>query len=164
MITQERLKELLDYDPGTGVFTWRIGRGFRAKAGSVAGRVNKRGYWEVSVDHKRYRSHRLAWLYIYGELPPNQIDHINRIRTDNRISNLRLATIPENNQNQGKRRDNTSGVIGVYWDKKNGKWKAQISLNGRVMSLGRYETIEEATTARVAAKAKLHTFHPEDAE
>lgn len=163
MITQERLKELLDYDPGTGVFTWRIDRTGTAKAGSVAGSLDADGYPQIKVDNRLYKAHRLAWLYIYGELPPHQIDHINRVRTDNRICNLRTATNAENLQNQRKRRNNTSGVIGVSWRKGLSKWQARIMFNGRCIHLGYYKTIEEAAAARAAAKAKLHTFHPEDA-
>lgn len=162
MITQERLKELLDYDPGTGLFTRRIGRGGEA-AGSVAGTTNNDGYVRIHIDKKLYRAHRLAWLYIHGEFPPNQIDHINRQRSDNRIENLRPSTQRENNQNQSKPRSNTSGVVGVHWYKRIGKWQAYIMLNKRNIHLGYFDSLEEAAAARAAAKAKLHTFHPEDA-
>lgn len=161
MVTQSRLKELLDYDPGTGVFTWRVSRG-NAKSGSVAGSKNGQGYLQIMVDGKRYKSHRLAWLYVHGKFPPEHIDHINRARADNRIANLRLATSSENPQNQRKRRNNTSGVVGVHWHKKLGKWQAYIMSNGRGIHLGYYGTIEEAAAARAAAKAKYHTFNPEE--
>lgn len=161
MVTQARLKELLDYNPSTGIFTWREGRGGMA-AGSVAGCVSSEGYVQLTVDGKHYKAHRLAWLYVHGEFPLNQLDHINRVRTDNRICNLRPATHAENAQNQRKHRDNTSGVTGVSWDKKSRKWRANIRLNGRKIFLGLYETIKEAAAARAAGKAKLHTFHPED--
>lgn len=163
MITQKRLKELLDYDPGTGIFTWRVGRGGKAKAVSFAGTVSNRGYLQIRIDAKRYYAHRLAWLYFHGEFPSNQLDHINRVRSDNRIANLRPATNSENQQNLSKRRDNTSGVIGVSWHKQRGKWVARIRVNGRYIYLGLYETVEAATAARLLAKAKLHTFQPEDA-
>lgn len=161
-LTQKRLKELLDYHPGTGVFTWRINRGGTAKTGSVAGCVLGDEYLQIQIDGKGYYAHRLAWLYVHGEFPPDQLDHINRVRADNRIANLRPATNAENNQNQCRRSDNTSGVVGVYWYKQLGKWRALIQLNGRLMHLGYYKTIEEAAAARAVAKAKYHTFHPED--
>ena len=161
MVTQARLKELLDYNPDTGVFTWRVSRG-SVKSGSVAGSENSEGYLQIRIYGKPYRAHRLAWLYTHGEFPTGQLDHINRVRTDNRISNLRAATNAENTQNRSKRSDNTSGVIGVSWHKRIGKWLAHIKLNGRLKHLGYYGTIEEAAAARAAAKAKLHTFHPED--
>lgn len=161
MVTQERLKELLEYDPGTGVFTWRVDRG-SAKTNSVAGCGDGYGYLRIRVDGRAYKAHRLAWLYVHGEFPPDQLDHVNRVRTDNRISNLRPATHAENKQNYSKRRNNTSGVTGVYWHKRSGKWRTEIMLNRRIFCLGYYNTIEEAAAARAAAKAKLHTFHPED--
>ena len=162
MITQKRLKELLDYDPETGVFTWRVGRTGTAKNGSVAGSFDSDGYSQIKVDNRLYKSHRLAWLYVHGEFPLHQIDHINRVRTDNRIENLRPATNLENHQNQSKRRDNTSGVVGVYWHKRDRKWQASIRLNGRHIHIGCFDTIEKAAAARTRAKAKLHTFHSED--
>lgn len=162
MVTQERLKELLAYNPETGIFTWRVNRTGTAKASSIAGRVSNRGYLQIKIDGKLYSAHRLAWLYTHGEFPPDQLDHINRIRADNRISNLRIATGAENSQNYSKRNDNSSGVIGVDWHKQSGKWQARIRLNNCRMSLGLYDTIEEAAAVRAAAKAKYHTFNPED--
>lgn len=162
MVTQERLKELLDYNPDTGVFTWRVNRTGTAKTGSVAGAVVGHGYREIKVDGKRYKAHRLAWLYVHGKFPPNYIDHVNRVPNDNRIANLRLATNSENQQNQRKPRNNSSGVIGVSWHKKQGKWQAYITSNGRKIHLGYYVTIEEALAVRAAAKAKYHTFNPEE--
>lgn len=161
-MTQERLKELLHYDPETGIFIWRVSRGGKVIAGSTAGLVQRNGYVYIRVDRRRYLAHRLAWLYIHGKFPSDQIDHINRVRTDNRISNLRAATNAENTQNRSKRSDNTSGVIGVYWDNKRQKWRAQIRLNGHNIFLGSYQTVEEAAAARAAAKATYHTFNPED--
>ena len=161
MVAQARLKELLDYNPDTGVFTWRKSRGCVA-AGSVAGCMDAKGYLRIRVDGKKYANHRLAWLYVYGEFPADQLDHINRVRNDNRICNLRTATQTENHQNTRKPRTNTSGVVGVCWDKSRGKWIAQITTNGRCKHLGYYGAIEEAAAARAAGKAKYHTFNPED--
>lgn len=161
MVTQARLKELLDYDLGTGVFTWRVSCG-TAKSGSVSGTVRPDGYVGIQIDRKPYLAHRLAWLYVHGEFPTDQIDHVNRVRTDNRIENLRLATNAENAQNMSKYRTNTSGVVGVCWYKRDGNWLAFIWLNGKKIHLGLFDTIEEAAAARTAAKAKLHTFNPED--
>lgn len=162
MVTQARLKEVLDYDPVTGIFTWLVDRGGKAKAGSVAGRMVGRNYFQIRVDGRDYYAHRLAWLYVYGEFPTNHLDHMNRNPSDNRIENLRPATQAENLQNMRKLRSNTSGIIGVCWDKQSQKWRAQIKLNGRKIYLGLYNTIDEAAIARASAKAKLHTFHPED--
>jgi len=149
MITQARLKELLSYDPDSGIFTWKINRTGAAKAGSVAGNLNSStGYIHIKIDGKAYQAHRLAWLYIYGYLPENQIDHLNGIRDDNRITNLREVSRVCNMQNQKTRSDNRSGFAGVYWDKQHRKWKAYITIQGKVHSLGYYDTALDAALAR----------------
>ena len=160
-MTQAQLKEILDYNPDTGVFTWLISRGPRP-AGSVAGVVKRSGYVTIGVHGKTYLAHRLAWLYVHGEFPVDQIDHVNREKADNRIKNLRPSTQSENLQNMSKPCTNTSGIVGVIWCKQTSKWRAQIQLNRRMIHIGRFETIEEAAAARAAAKAKYHTFNPED--
>lgn len=161
MITQERLKEVLDYDPYTGVFTWRKARAGIA-VGSVAGFVKRNGYIYIGIDKKYHRAHRLAWLYVHGNFPEADIDHINRVRNDNRITNLRAATRSENLQNRPKQSNNTSGVPGVCWHKRRQKWCAYIKHLGREVHIGYYNTLEEAATARASAKAEYHKFHPED--
>ena len=155
-LTQERLKKLLDYDPGTGIFTWNINRGGTAIAGSIAGHNEKRGYVMISVDNRSYRAHRLAWLYIYGYLPEYQIDHKDRDKTDTRISKLREASPQCNSRNSGNRIDNTSGIKGVYWDTINKKWKAQISVNGKVISAGRFDDFYDAVCSRLAYEQCLN--------
>jgi hypothetical protein len=161
MITQERLKDLLNYDPETGIFMWKVRR-HGVTLGSVAGCTDE-GYIRIKIDGRLYAAHRLAWLYVNGSLPEFTIDHINRVRSDNRIANLRSATNAENHQNRSKYITNTSGVTGVYWDNQRGKWRAQIEHLGRNVNLGRYSTIEAAAEARAAAKKKFHIFNPEDA-
>jgi hypothetical protein len=104
----------------------------------------------------------LAWLYVYGKFPEEQLDHINRIKSDNRIVNLRLATNSENRQNIPIYKSNKSGVAGVHWSKKSGKWRAEITFGGRLIHIGFYDNLSDAAAARAAAKAKYHTFHPED--
>ncbi len=119
-LTRERLKELLDYDPATGIFVWKVDRGNnRVKVGSAAGGGGDdgRGYNRIMIDGKSYRSHRLAWLDVYGSFPPDMIDHINGIRDDNRIENLRAVSNQENSRNVNKSTNNTSGYLGVCWDK-----------------------------------------------
>lgn len=113
-LTQLRLKELLHYDPVTGHFTWIVANSNRAPAGTPAGRTgNSHGYCPIGIDGKRYRAHRLAWLYMTGEWPPEHIDHINGVRSDNRWHNLRAATLKENNRNMGLQRNNAAGYKGV---------------------------------------------------
>lgn len=157
MLTQERLKELLDYDPDTGAFTWKVNRTAGIKVGDIAG-TNNQGYIMIRVDGKKYSAHRLAWLYVYGCWPTNEIDHINRVRGDNRSCNLREVTKQENGWNQSMYKSNKSGFTGVHWSQKESCWVAQIQKRGSKMTLGRYDTPEEANAAYVRAKAEYHKF------
>lgn len=158
MITQSKLKERLNYDPSTGIFTWisKTSQMSRITIGSVAGSLNNKGYWKIFVAGKTYSAHHLAWLYIYGKWPENYTDHINRSRADNRISNLREATYAQNQQNKQKSYYNTSGYKGVFWVPSCGNWRARIRLNGKRMSLGSFVTAEEAHAAYCAAANDLH--------
>lgn len=162
MVTQERLKQLLHYEPQMGVFTWRVDRNHLARSGCVAGSVNSCGYRHIWIDGRQYKASRLAWLYVHGAFPSGLIDHIDRVRTNDRISNLRIASRIENGQNLGVRKNNKSGFVGVSWHKRTSKWTAQIAINGRKIYLGLFNTAKEASAARTIAKAKYHTFHPKD--
>jgi hypothetical protein len=160
-LSQERLKELLHYDTETGIFTNLTQRG-KVKKGTVSGTKYSNGYIYIEIDRKRYRAHRLAWFYVYGEFPTNQIDHINEIKDDNRIVNLRLATNQENQHNVSSLQlNNTSGFAGVFWRKDRKKWKAIIYLNSRQKHLGHFDTAEEAYESYLAAKRELHKFWKE---
>jgi hypothetical protein len=152
---QERLKQLLDYDPETGIFKWRVRRQ-RIFIGRVAGNRAIKGYLFLAFDGKTYQCHRLAWFYVYGEWPKYQIDHINGIRDDNRIANLRLATPSQNLQNRPAPSSNTSGFKGVAWHKGARKWQAYISLNSKRMYLGLFSTKEDAYSAYCTAAIKHH--------
>lgn len=158
-LSQSRLLEVLIYDADTGEFRWRASRR-GVKAGAVAGCADVDGYRRIRVDWRIYRAHRLAWLYTRGCWPPAGIDHINGIRDDNRLSNLREATAAENGQNQRKaQRNNQCGLLGVTFDKGRGQWKAQIQIAGRGRHIGYFDAAEEAHTAYLAAKAALHPFN-----
>lgn len=159
MLTQSRLKELLHYCPDTGVFTWQRARQ-GVRVGCVAGGIGGEGYRSIRVDGRNYLAHRLAWLYVYGEWPKDQIDHINGVKDDNRIANLREATNAENNQNLAMRSSNKSGFVGVHWHSRDRKWHANIRINMKRKFLGRFNTPESAHAAYLAAKAELHTFNP----
>jgi hypothetical protein len=159
-LTQDQLKSLLMYDPATGMFTWRVSRPTKIKPGDVAGNVTPKGYVSVGVKGKIYRAHRLAWLYVYGRWPNNEIDHINRIRNDNRIANLREADRSVNTQNTNLQRNNTSGFRGVDWHKHRNAWRARISVNGKMKNLGYYLTREDAAAAYLKASIMLHLFRP----
>lgn len=154
MVTQERLHELLNYDAETGVFTRRIASG-TAKAGDVAGCERPDGYQYISVDGKQYLAHRLAWLYVHGELPADHTDHIDRDRRNNRISNLRPATVSQNILNSSRSKKNTSGHKGVYWSRVRAKWIAQICVDRKPINLGGFDCIAAAIAARKAAETEF---------
>lgn len=159
MLTQARLKELLRYDPDTGIFRWKVRTSNRVKVGDAAGWPNK-GYVLIKVDGEVYMAHRSAWLYQTGQWPAEQTDHRNGIGDDNRWGNLREATCGQNQQNRSKHSNNTSGLIGVYWVKNAQRWRAQICVDGRQRYLGYFHNKESAHEAYLVAKAKLHTFNP----
>lgn len=154
-LTLGRLKELLDYDPDTGIFTWKVWRGGSAVAGSVAGNIDSHGHRQIKIDQIRYMAHRLAWLYFYGQLPNEEIDHINTIKNDNRINNLRMATHSQNMMHRGKNNNNTSGYKGVFWLKCASKWMAIIRVNRKRIYLGLFDSPFKAHEAYCEA-AKLH--------
>lgn len=154
MMAQQLLKEILDYDPNTGEFRWKVNKGTRAIAGSIAGNININGYRVIWIDRKLYKAHRLAWLYHYGTHPIDQIDHKNGIRADNGIDNLRQVTNQQNQQNVKRRKHNTSGITGVHWDTKSKKWRAKIMHKNKSINLGLYDDINEAAKVRKAAEAK----------
>jgi len=159
-LTAARLRDLLDYDPETGLLSWRGGQG---RAYRRVGTKHPLGYLRVCVDGRDYLAHRLAWLHVHGEWPPAQIDHRNGCRQDNRIANLRLATNPENHQNRKMQRNNTSGWPGVREDRP-GRWIAKVKTGGKYRHLGTFATFEEARDARIAAKAEDHQFQPTERE
>lgn len=150
MITQERLKEMLSYSEETGVFTWLVtGRG-RVRIGDVAGCISSDGYVVIGIDKILYRAHRLVWLYVHGYFPENHTDHINRVRHDNRIENLREVSVQCNIRNYGNNIRSTSGVRGVCWSKKMQKWKGHVMVDQKTLHLGYHEDIVEAVAHRLA--------------
>ena len=156
MITQSELKEVLEYNPDTGVFIWLKSNGPRAKVGNVAGWNINEEYIQISIYGKKYRAHRLAFLYMTGEWPKELVDHINQVKDDNRYINLREATVSQNNINSKKQKNNKSGYRGVYWDNKNQIWRVQIKYKSKHKYLGRYTDIKEA--AEVYKKAALELY------
>jgi hypothetical protein len=147
-MTQDELKQLVSYDPETGVFIWK-------RNGNVAGYPKTNGYWQVRINNKYYLMHRLAWLYVHGEFPA-QIDHINRIRNDNRLCNLREVTRCQNQQNRSLQSNNTSGMAGVVYSKKYNSWRARIKANNKYYHLGSFKSFDEAVVARINAQTELH--------
>lgn len=158
LLTAERLRELLHYDEATGIFTRLTAPGGKYKAGEKVGYYTAKGYIANRIDQKPYQIHRLAWLWMTGEWPAGEIDHINGIKDDNRVANLRDVDGFINQQNKYKaRKDNKStGVLGVFIDKSTGKIRARIQHNGKEIHLGRFSTVEAAHEAYLKAKRELH--------
>ena len=129
MITQDELKAQLEYNPYTGVFTWLSPFAGR-RSGNQVGSTRGTGYVSISIGGKSYTAHRLAWLYIHGSFPADQIDHINHIKNDNRIINLRAVTMAENHKNKKLNSKNTSSFTGVSWDRAQQQWKVQMMADG----------------------------------
>lgn len=151
--TQRRLKELLGYNPTTGIFTWRVRRGGSANAGSIAGMVGNFGYRFIGIDGWKYPEHRLVWVFIHGKWP-KELDHINRDRADNRLLNLRIVTRSENCSNRGLSRNNTTGFKGVYNCGDRG-WSAVIRVRGNKMWFGYFDTALEAHNVYVETAIRL---------
>jgi hypothetical protein len=150
-LTADALREFADYDPTTGVFSRR------SDGRRIGYEVPSKGYVCAKVFGKKYNAHRLAWLHVHGEWPKHEIDHVNGVRTDNRIENLRDVPRGINSQNQRRaQRDNSTGLLGVSIDRERGKFKATIRANGVVMHLGRFNTGEEAHARYLAEKRRIH--------
>ena len=159
MIDQESLKSALHYDPDTGFFVWLISPAQCVRVGTQAGTTDAgTGYHRVMIRRKKYQAHRLAWLYMTGEWPTDEVDHINGVRTDNRWANLRSATKAENQQNAALRKDSSSALTGAQFH--NNKWQATIRVNGTPMYLGVFADKLDARKAYLDAKARFHTFNP----
>jgi hypothetical protein len=154
-LTAERLRELLNYDPSTGVFTWLENRGATICKAKIAGTITNWGYRIITINKRNYRANRLAWLYVNSVWPNVFIDHIDGVRTNNAINNLREVTNSGNIQNLKKARKNSlSGLLGVCT--RGNRITAEIHLNGVTTRLGRFNTPEEAHQAYLQAKRKLH--------
>lgn len=153
-LTAEQLREVLNYDPSTGFFTWKKMDRRHWLLGTIAGARHSGGYIRIYVRGREYYGHRLAWLFVHGDWPPEQIDHINGIRTDNRIDNLRPASATENLRNTKRRKNNTSGCKGVSQHSTSRRWRARIVVNRVENHLGFFDTKEEAIAAYKHAAAE----------
>jgi hypothetical protein len=152
-----KISALLRYDAGSGKFFWLHSRG-RAKAGKESGMEWSTGYIKVTIFGKHHLAHRLAWLFCHGEFPSFDIDHINGIKTDNRIENLRPALRFENQQNQRASKKSQTGIRGVYPTSTPNKWDVRIKHLKKYIHIGRYGSIDEAVNARLAAEKKYHPY------
>jgi len=177
-ITADYARQLFDYDPKTGVLTWKPrtpdmfkdnSRRTAAQeclswntrfSGKDAGWVKPSGYRMVCIEYVQYRAHHVIWLMVTGKWPDDQLDHRNGVRSKNNFSNLREATNAQNHQNMKTRADNTSGFTGVSWHGQVHKWVAYINHAGKRSSLGLFERAEDAHKAYLDAKLRLHSFQP----
>ncbi len=159
ILTAQKLRDLVVYDPDTGLFARKHDENHRRKAGDIVGTMSATGYWVYTITNTQYKLHRLAYMYMTGEMPPAQIDHINGNRADNRWANLRAATQAENGTNQKRSVRNKSGVSGVSWDNQFRKWHAQIRHNGKRVHLGRYDNFLFAVGVRKQAE-QGYGYHP----
>ena len=155
-LTADYVREILNYDPETGVFRWAKQIARCAVIGKITGRPCSSGGLQIMIGYKQYMSHRLAWLYMTGKWPLDEIDHINGDPSDNRFCNLREATGGQNKLNKGKYKNNKSGYKGVHFHKQSGKWRARIWFGRKSVSLGLFDTPEEASLAYIAASADYH--------
>jgi hypothetical protein len=154
-LTQDKLKELLDYNPDTGIFTWKE-RISNIKQGTIAGKYDKNWYVVITINNKKYLAHRLAWLYMEGYFPENQIDHIDRNKSNNKWANLREVSQVCNSRNSKLSKRNKSGIRGVTWDKERKKWQVNIRANKKNITLGRYDSKVDAAKARWQAEKKYN--------
>jgi hypothetical protein len=156
-LSVDYVKSVLDYNPDTGEFVWKHREGSRGQwngryAGKSAGYTRSDGYMLIRINRVQYYSHRLAWLIVYGEWPINEIDHRDGNPSNNRISNIRLATGKENIRNSRVRRDNKSGLRGVWWNEKRKKWEVRIKAEGKFLYLGRFSNFNDASSVRISAE------------
>lgn len=160
MISHQRLLEVLDYDPETGIFKWKISPQGKVPKGTIAGGCKKdvgtnTAYLQISVDKKPYYAHRLAWFYVHHVWPNGALDHINRNGLDNRIVNLRVATASQNASNSRRKKPAKSGLTGVRKRTRN-CFEARINMAGHPKILGFFATAEEASKAYQCAFAKQY--------
>ncbi|EGI1468614.1 endonuclease [Salmonella enterica] len=148
------IRDLIDYNPENGVLTAKVNFSGR-QAGSVIGSQTWQGYYAFSLFGKKCFAHRLAWLLHYGEWPSQPIDHINGIKTDNSIRNLRLCSLSQNQFNKPTQKNNTTGVKGVYWNKRDKRYVASVQFNGKKYSAGHHKDIDSAKEAVMKLREKL---------
>jgi hypothetical protein len=160
MLTQEILKSVLCYAPETGEFNWINSPRRNVKSGAKAGSIDKKGYVRILYKQKLYLAHRLAWMYVHGKWPEQDIDHINRNPTDNRICNLRDVSRKHNMENKKIYKTNKSGFSGITWHSRDKKWNVRIGHNNQRISLGYFENLDDAVDARKKAEMQIYTHQP----
>ena len=158
MIGIDEVLRLLEYDQHTGILRWRVSPSRPCKAGAIAGSRTDRGYWRVMIKGRSYLAHRLGWLIVHGNWPHGEIDHINGVKTDNRLCNLREATRSINSQNKRAAQANNKscGLLGVTWNKQHRKWQSKIMVNKTLHHVGLFDDANVAHSAYLAKKRELH--------
>ena len=163
-LTIAHLRELMSYDAGTGALKWLARRSNHIDAGTIAGSVNRQGYIQITIAGGTYRAHRVAWAIVTGEWPSSEVDHINGVKSDNRWTNLRVASRPDNVHNRPRPRTGGRFPIGVSLATRtntNNPYKASISFSGRKLQLGYFPTPEAAGEAYLQkARERDGEFHP----
>lgn len=147
-VDRELLMKCLEYNPETGIFIWKLRAAAAITVGQIAGCQRPDGYLAITLSGKQYLSHFLAWNYVHGDPGELEIDHINRIRSDNRIENLRLLNRSQNCMNVGMKKSNKSGVAGVFFHKQSQRWEFCARVNGSNKTIGRFARIEDAIHAK----------------
>lgn len=177
-ISADYARQLLDYDPESGILTWRARnpsmfitgkhsaehqckRWNSEHAGVLAGSLKSDGYLKIGIYGRLYSAHHIAWAHFYGVWPTKNIDHKNGNRALNSVANMREASPAENGQNRSIFGCSQSGLVGVSWFRQSGKWRARIMAEGSAIHLGLFDTKEMAFAAYLDAKAKFHLFQPE---
>lgn len=153
----DSIKKRIEYCKDTGIFRWISGF-HKSKTGTVAGCLYNNGYLVISIEGKRYLAHRLAWYFVYGEMPKNQIDHINGVRTDNRIENLRDVTSRQNHSN--RIRHQSGHLVGANYCNKQKRWIGRIGIGKKIISLGYFENEKTAHQAHLIAKLMIDQIDP----
>ena len=154
--TAQQIADVLVYDPQTGVFTWRVDRSYKVKAGDVAGKINSSGHRQIRVRGSLYLAHQLVWVLMTGSWPVHRIDHVDNDHDHNAWHNLREATHSQNMWNRKTNANSSTGFKGVTLNKPSGKYIARVSRNGKRFSLGYFATAEEAYAARTNALTQFH--------
>lgn len=155
-LTQIELKELLYYNPISGIFTWKVDRGRKAKRGDIAGTLLQDGYVRVTIKGVRYRAHRLAFMFMTGKFPEIDVDHINNIRCDNSWKNLREATDKQNGANKKLAKNNKTGFKNVSYRKDLGTYSVRLRSNGVMLNLGHFKDLELAALVAEEAQIKFN--------
>jgi hypothetical protein len=155
MLTQEKLKSVVTYNPETGIFIREPCSNNSFKR-VVTGSKDVAGYLLITINKYPYKAHRLAWLYVYGNFPTGALDHINGIKSDNRISNLRMCTKKQNGHNRALNKNNTTGYRGVTFVKITKRYEARIKIDGKLKALGTYATAKEAGDAYIEYAKIIH--------